>query len=183
MNVSRIYEFSIRLRNVFRTFKFFLILLSCKLNTSFEYNIIGRWASYDREFGYVEYMIDSMKVYPCIYRVGLGGPINYILRNDSILYTEGNYYSAKLVWICEDEVVWKSKDYVDTLYRLPANAVNFHEIKEMGDSIIAQFKIDFIERRNRMLIQKGDTSNLSFPCFLDHVRMTRDDWIKIRKNK
>jgi hypothetical protein len=184
MKYIGILDCSTRLKKLFKNFLFFLMLFSCKLNSDSDYNIIGKWATIDYDLEYGEVMIDSTKVYPCMYMMGLSGPINYILRNDSIIYTEEDYsYSAQLVWISKDEVVWISKDYVDTFYRLPSDAVNFHEIIEMGDSIKEQFKIDFTERRNRMLIQKGDTANLRISCFLEDVPMTCEDFIKFRNNK
>ena len=128
-------------------------IISCR-NQSESYDIKGKWYSFSRMDGYVEYYINSDTVHPYMHVMGNMFPQKYIIKGDTIQYFHSDY-KATIINNTDSIFIFNSNSRSDTLIRLNDTILTFFEIKNENDSIIKEFHSNFKERAHISWIKHG----------------------------
>lgn len=121
-----------------------ILTFSCKRSIE-NINITGKWFTYSKENGYIEFEIDTLKMSLFSHYMGNLGEFNYKLVNDTLEIS--NYkYPTEVIKKTDSKIIFKNTHQIDTLKRLKESTLTFHKIDNSNDSMFSAF-YDSFERR------------------------------------
>lgn len=123
-----------------------IVSLSCK-NSNDNIDFTGKWYSYTKDSGYVEYTIDKIHIKAFGHWFGNLGHRKYTSVKDS---TYNNDYHIIAKKISNSQIILNSKD---TLIKMNDSIATYHEINNLSDSIMSQFYDNFYKRAHRIYIK------------------------------
>ena len=130
-----------------------ILSFSCN-KISKKINITGKWSTYSKANGYIEFDIDTSKMILFSHYGGNLGKFKYKLVNDTLKII--NYkFPTEIIKISDSLIVLNNKSQKDTLKRLKETTITFHEINNKNDSIFSDFYDKFEKRAFSQMVENG----------------------------
>ena len=117
-------------------------------------DISGKWSSFSKEDGYVEFEVDSSEVASFWHYMGNQLKRRYKIENDTLRYLDYEL-SAKVTILSDTSLILKSLNRCDTLFRLNDTILTFNEINFKDTITFNKFYHNFEQRAWKSWIDNG----------------------------
>jgi hypothetical protein len=126
-----------------------ILLLECSSPIG-KSNILGNWASFDKDMGYTEWYIDSDSIEIFSHWAANLGSRSYFLKSDTIYFEDDSKFKINVTNDSTFSIL--SGNIPLTLYRLQDDIVVFKDVKMKDDSASKAFINSFYERAYRFYL-------------------------------
>jgi len=163
--------------------KIFIILIATILFNSCEetnekINIIGKWSTYSKDTGYMEFEIDSSNIGLFSHSMGNLGVKKYEIKDDSLIIFFGERMSFKIGKLSDSLLILKNANQIDSLRKMSKTVMTYHEIDAKNDSLFDIFDRKFVKRAYKKWIETGYVTEDELKnSFLDSTKLKLIDSI------
>ena len=165
-----------------------IILFNSCQKTNEKINIIGKWSTYSKGVGYMEFEIDSSNIGLFSHSGGNLGLKKYEIKDDSLIIFYGDRMSFKIEKLSDSLLILKNVNMIDSLRKMNKTIMTYHEIDSRNDSLFDIFYEKFEKRAYKKWIKSGYVTDDELKnSFLDSTKLKLIDSIgklaKERENK
>ena len=131
--------------------KIFIILITLLLfnscnKTNKKVDIIGKWNTYSKDVGYMEFEIDSSNIGLFSHNGGNLGLKKYEIKDDSLIIFYGERMTFKIEKLSDSLLILKNVNKIDSLKKMDNSLMTYHSIDFKNDSIFKIFSKKFTKR-------------------------------------